>query len=327
MVRDLRLFTIYGLLLLVVLGGVLAVGIAGRKGIPLGPAPAEASRTGKVISLSLAAEEIIVGLDGPERLAAVTGLALDPRFSNVAVEAARVGRAVSGTSIERIVRLGPELVIVAPYTDSAARSALERYGIRLLPLKDFDGIRAIQEGIGTIGKALQLEARAAALVEDMDRRIAGAGARLHAGQRRPRVLRYDPADPWVAGSGTVIDDVIRLAGGTNVAAENGVSGTRSVRKETVARWNPEVLLVEGEPAARRAIEERLQGDAVFQGVTAIHRLSTGAAGAPGLVVLPTRTLTAVSQFAAEAVERLSAELFPMGAPYAANGAGAPQEGR
>ncbi len=317
MLREIRSMTIYGALLLAVLGGTTAVYTAGRRGAAARPREPGSPGRGKVIALSVAAEEIIIGLDGPGRLAAVTGLALDPRYSNVARDAARVPAVVSGTSIERILRLGPELVLVSPYTDAAARAALERYGVRLRKLPDFSGFAAIREGILDIGKVIGLEARSREMVAAMDRRIALARARIPPGFPPPRVLRYDPADAWVAGSGTVIDEVIRLAGGINVAAENGVAGTRGVRNETVVRWNPEVLLVEGEPEDREAVVARIRAEAVLEPVAAVRRALSG-----GVVVIPTRTLTSVSQHAAEAVEVLVERLHPP----AGSGAGPGREG-
>jgi ABC-type Fe3+-hydroxamate transport system substrate-binding protein len=305
MFRELRAMAIYGALLGVVLLGTGAVYLSGRRGAAAVPAMSAAAPGGKVIALSLAAEEIIIGLDGPDRLAAVSLLTLDPRYSNVVGEAARVPAVVSGTSIERILRLAPRLVMVSPYTDPSARGALERYGVRLLRLPDFTSFASIREGILLIGKALELEGPAARMVAEMDRRVAAARARVPAGRTPPRVLRYDPADAWVAGSGTVIDEVIRLAGAVNVAAENGVAGTRPVRNESVARWNPEVLLVEGDPRDRAAIAARIRGEAVLQPVAAVRRALDG-----GLAVVPTRTLTAVSQHAAEAVEALVDQLYP-----------------
>jgi iron complex transport system substrate-binding protein len=315
MLRDARTVTIYAALLLAVGGGVGAVRLAGRPAAAAAKAPA-GPRGGSIIALSLAAEEIIVGLDrGAERLAATTSLALDPRFSNIAREAAGVGRAVAGNSVERIVRLRPELVIVAPYTDDAARSALLRFGIRLLSLPDVDGVPAIREEIRTIGAAIGRRERAEALIAEMDRRIAAARSRIPARARPPRVLRYDPDDAWVAGARTVIDDAIRLAGGSNVAAENGVRGTRAVRKETVARWDPDVLIVEDEPAHRAAIVERLRAEPVLGSISALR------GEARGLAVIPTRTLTAVSQHVADAVEALVDALYGPGGAGGAAGTG------
>jgi ABC-type Fe3+-hydroxamate transport system substrate-binding protein len=323
MLRDIRALAIYFGLLAVVLGGSVSVYIArgarrtsaapGTGPTPAGTVPnarfregpgrAGRDSPGKVVALSLAAEEIIIGLAGPEKLAAVTSLSLDPRYSNVASEAARVGPVVTGTSIERIVRLAPDLVILAPYTDPAARLALERYGMRLLHLPDPKSFSDIEDGILRIGGALRLEGAAEAMAGAMRSRIEAARARIPPGARAPRVLRYDPADAWVAGSGTVIGDAIRLAGGTNAAEEGGVEGTRVMRRETVARWDPEVLLVEGEPAERAAIAARLREDPVLGTIAALRRAEEG-----GIAVLPTRTLTAVSQHAAAAVEALVEEL-------------------
>lgn len=65
------------------------------------------------------------------------------------------------------------------------------------------------------------------------------------GRESPRVLHYSggPAGHVVAGSGTFIDEIITTAGGTNVAAENGIEGYGQISDEAVVEWDPEVILV------------------------------------------------------------------------------------
>ena len=61
------------------------------------------------------------------------------------------------------------------------------------------------------------------------------------GYEAPRVLYY--TDGFGAGSGTFIDEIITTAGGTNVAAENGVEGYGELNAEALVEWDPEVILV------------------------------------------------------------------------------------
>jgi iron complex transport system substrate-binding protein len=59
----------------------------------------------------------------------------------------------------------------------------------------------------------------------------------------PRVMYF--TDNFTAGSGTFIDSLITTAGGTNVAAENGVQGYGQINQEALVEWNPEVIVVSG----------------------------------------------------------------------------------
>ncbi len=59
----------------------------------------------------------------------------------------------------------------------------------------------------------------------------------------PRVMYF--TDNFTAGSGTFIDSLITTAGGTNVAAENGVQNYGQINEEALVEWNPEVIVVSG----------------------------------------------------------------------------------
>jgi iron complex transport system substrate-binding protein len=65
----------------------------------------------------------------------------------------------------------------------------------------------------------------------------------------PRVLHYSgglDGGAATAGSGTFIDELITTAGGTNVAAENGVEGYGELNDEAIVQWNPDVIMVPDE---------------------------------------------------------------------------------
>ena len=57
----------------------------------------------------------------------------------------------------------------------------------------------------------------------------------------PRVLHY--SDGFTAGANTFIDEIITTAGGTNVAAENGVEGYGELNEEALVEWDPEVIVI------------------------------------------------------------------------------------
>ena len=59
----------------------------------------------------------------------------------------------------------------------------------------------------------------------------------------PRVMYF--TDNFTAGGGTFIDSLITTAGGTNVAAENGVQGYGQINEEALVEWDPEVIVVSG----------------------------------------------------------------------------------
>ena len=85
---------------------------------------------GRVASLNLTSDELLVEMLPPDRLVAVTRWADDQGMSNVAglvpATAVRLPRA----DLERLIALRPDLVVVSEYTDADFLHLLDRSGLR-----------------------------------------------------------------------------------------------------------------------------------------------------------------------------------------------------
>lgn len=200
----------------------------------------------RIVSLTLAADEILLALIPAERILGLTYLADDPHYSNV-VEAARQVRYKLRSSAEQVIALQPDLVIASAsaYTGVTARSLIRETGIPLLELPWHDSFGGVQKNILTIGRAVGAPQQARALVADMDRRLAAVQDRV-AGSPRPRVLYYLPGG-FSAGSGTTMDEMIGRAGGLNVVTAAGLQGIKQLSRESLISLNPAVILVGGTP--------------------------------------------------------------------------------
>jgi iron complex transport system substrate-binding protein len=95
--------------------------------------------------------------------------------------------------------------------------------------------------IQTIGRMVERQAEAAALVMELRQRIAAITQRAQ-GQPPVRVLYVLNSQPLITvGPGSFIDQLIGLAGGINVAAKSAAPYPR-LSMETVLLENPEVLI-------------------------------------------------------------------------------------
>jgi iron complex transport system substrate-binding protein len=127
------------------------------------------------------------------------------------------------------------------------------------------------------------------------RRLAG---RLRDLTCRPRVLYW--AGGFTAGRGTTIDDVIREAGGINVAAEMGIEGSPAIAPERVVAVAPEVLLLPVWKAEGQGGE--IESHPILRRLDAVRERR--------VVTIEGRYLTSVSQFVVEGAERLARKLHP-----------------
>ena len=186
----------------------------------------------RVVSLAPNVTELVYALGAGDRLVGVT------RFCDWPPEAAKVKK-VGGfidPSIETIVGLAPDLVIAMTNSGSKdAVAALERYGIRTLWLR-VDDLEGTRRSFEILGKALGVEDRAKAELAAFDAAIARETARIPKGRAAPRTLvTLDHRPLVVAGPGTFVDDLLRLAGAVNAAGGAAVA---------YPQWSAEALLAE-----------------------------------------------------------------------------------
>jgi iron complex transport system substrate-binding protein len=282
--------------------GILAIGLMTttvyRPHILQGEAGSAVFPPRRIASLSLATDEILLALVPAERIAALTYLADDPRFSNVVVEARTVRHRVRANA-EQVIALQPDLILLAAYTSAATKDLLYQAGVALFEFHLYDSLDGIQQNILAVGQAVGEEEHARDLVEEMDRQLETLKVRL-AGVSRLRVLYY-AAGGFTAGSGTTMDDLITRAGGRNLATEAGIQQFKKISLETLVALNPEAILVSGEPE-QEGLRELLMADPALQGVQAIR--------AGRVHVIPLPYVSSLSHHIIKGVEIMAYVLHP-----------------
>jgi cobalamin transport system substrate-binding protein len=239
------------------------------------PPPRTAGPPARVVSLAPSATEIVYALGVGARLVGVCGQCDRP------AEVARVPR-VGGylaPSVEATLAARPDLVIAVPSPGNReAVRAIERAGVRVLVVRDrtLDDLWA---SISGLADALGVPAEGARLATDLRQRLDGLRARL-AGVAPRRVLVVVDHNPLVVvGGGTLQDELITIAGGTNVVRDVG-SAWPTITLELVVARAPEVIIDAGMgnegaagemfaglttvPAVRDGRIVRLRDDAFFR---------------------------------------------------------------
>lgn len=144
-------------------------------------------------------------------------------------------------NLEALVALRPELVIrFAGKTDPETPLRLDALGIPHFALRP-DGVQDIREIIASLGTLVGRGASADSLLREMDATLAEVRRRVRG--RPPRRVAYllGGSPPWVAGPGSYIQELMELAGGTNVFSDlQGLYGPVSV--ETLLVRDLELIL-------------------------------------------------------------------------------------
>ena len=221
----------------------------------------------RVISLAPSNTEIVCAVGAGDRLVGVTEYC---NYPPQAREVETIG-GFSNPNLELIVSLQPDLVLGARFNPLEVLSALRRLDIPVFVLaprtleETFTAIRQVGSLTGQAGPASRLETRMRARIEAL-----ASVVETIPEESRPRVLWGKLGTPmYTAGPGSFIDDLIRLAGGRNVAADAQTAWFQ-VGLETIVSRNPQIILVSSvDPDTVGRDVERLRNTPGWEEVDAI----------------------------------------------------------
>lgn len=109
----------------------------------------------RIVSLTLGTDEILLSLIDPKRIIAVTTLAIDPGISNVVDLAKTIPNKIGRASVEPVIALQPDLVLVASYTANDIVEQLKEVGLPVMRLTLFSSITGIKKISGRSEKSFK----------------------------------------------------------------------------------------------------------------------------------------------------------------------------
>ena len=207
----------------------------------------------RIVSLAPSITEIVFDLGQGHRLVGVT------RYSDHPARAAKLPKVGSYVrlDIERIVALNPDLCLATK--DGNPKSVINRLASLKIPVYVVNphNLDAILETILEIGMILDAGDKAAILTRRMQNRIQRVKSRVSQVENRPRVFVQIGVSPIVsAGTDTFIHELIKLAGGQNLA-EGRVAYPRFSREQVLA-LEPEIFIITS--MARQAAFEQVKAE-------------------------------------------------------------------
>jgi iron complex transport system substrate-binding protein len=195
----------------------------------------------RIASLTVSGDEILTNLVNPSRLIAVSHFVDDPSISMCVDRVPKAAARIRGLDPESIVALEPDVIFVAHYTLDHAVRLLSGAGIPVAKFRDVHSYADVEANVLLAADVVGAEARGRSLVAAMSERLDDVARRVR-GRTPPRVLYYSPTN-YTAGRGTLIDEKIRRAGGSNAAAEFGLVGFDNVTLDVLLALNPDVIVV------------------------------------------------------------------------------------
>lgn len=159
-------------------------------------------------------------------------------------------------NIEKIVSLRPDLVLAGQLNGEAVQK-LRDLGVTVLVAEGED-LASTYDSITLIGQVTNRVAEAEDIVRSMQKDVDEVKQQVGDLPREERTTVWLEVDPtmFTAGAGTMMDELIQLAGGNNIAAEE-LEGWGQLSEENIVALNPDVIIgTYGEESLQQAVADR-----------------------------------------------------------------------
>jgi len=254
----------------------------------------------RIVSTTLAGDEMLQQLNEVASVISVTYLVDNNTMSNVTGYYPKsIYRNHAG--IEEILPLTPDLVISAPYTKATTVRLLLANHIPVFRFAPVNSFHNIDANLRHLAQVLGKTKRADQQIRKMWQQIRYIRC-LTRRYPKPRVLFF-PLPGFTAAKNTLADDMIRYAGGQNVADETTLSGNISITDEYAASLNPDILVLTNWFAknSQKALE-KLRKNPLWKTVPAVlnHRI----------YIVRAKTVSTVTPLAILAIKKLALAFHP-----------------
>ena len=209
----------------------------------------------RLLSAGSSMTELVFALDAGAQLVAVDSTSVLPEHSSLA----RLGYHRQ-LSAEGILSTQPTLVIGSEEMGPpAALSLVRQAGVQVEALPEAMSVGQLQANIARLGTLLDREVQAEALQQQVGLRAQQlATNKTGGGKKTIFLLLGDGNTVQIAGDGTLANSLIRLAGGTNPAADS-IDGYQPVAMEALVAMAPDVILI-----SRRHLGEAAGAASLFK---------------------------------------------------------------
>ena len=229
----------------------------------------------RILTLSMGTDEILLGLVRPERLAAVNGLLEDPANSNVVELAKQIPNKVGEPTVEEILKLRPDLVIVPDWGDLGQVPSLRDIGLKVVVCKGAANVQEVRETVQLLSEAVGEPERGRVLLGKMDAKLGEIQRKVdeipEAGRKTVVLISVMSS---YGGIGCTFDDACHYAGVKNGMALAGIHSGQAMSKEQLVLINPDLLLLpsyrDGRGFSSDKFREAYKNDPSLQTVKAIR---------------------------------------------------------
>ena len=261
----------------------------------------------RIVSYSISTDEILMALVKPHRIIALSRLVDDPGISNIVKEAKQIPNRVQGNSMEGVLALHPDLVIIPDFHPPEMLQSARELGLKVYVYKTPSEIKGVKRSIRQLAELTGEKEKGEKIITEMEKKIGSVQQCLKSVplSQRKRVMELRSEGAFYAPDNS-FGDVCRHAGVSDATLELNYPSAMEITQEKIVELNPDIIFVPAwdydgkhEPVAERL---KIIKNPSYQGIKAIREGKVYSIS--GALVM------AVSQYIADAVEEVSRMSYP-----------------
>lgn len=252
----------------------------------------------RIVSLSPSNTEIAFALGLGDKMVGVTDYC---NYPEEALKITKVG-GFSTPNMETVLALQPDIVLAGDQHEEQVKK-LEEMNIPVLVLVP-ESMDQVFEAMTMVGKAAGVSQEADALISDMKNRLITIKSQVGSvpEQDRVRVYYEISSDPLMsAGSTSIINEVIYLAGGKNIFADVAERYPK-ISQEVLIERDPQFILCPGSHGSEAFNPQEIAARPMWNKITAVKE--------DKLFSVNADTISRPGPRLIEAVENLAAIFYP-----------------
>ncbi len=200
----------------------------------------------KIVSLAPSCTEILFALGLDDKVKAITDYDNYPYNFTAWIAAGNITSVgdFSDPNLEVIASVDPDLILATAGVQGDTIDTLRALNYKVLVL-DPPSVAGVLRDIELVGNATGKTAEAKTLINSLQSRIDAVAEKVANAASKPTVyyeVWYDPTSLWSAGSKAWQNELIEIAGGTNIFADQPLDYFLSSAEAVIDR-NPDVILL------------------------------------------------------------------------------------
>ena len=202
----------------------------------------------RIVTLSSTLDQIVLSVVPPARMVAVNASMKEHINSNMVGIADQVEETMRRPSVEYIVSLHPDIVLIADWQYLELADPLRDAGLKVVIGRGPHNLAEVRDLVRLTTDAIGEHRRGDILLYKMDEKLAEITEKVRAiPERERKTVVFLSLMPSYGGIGSSFDDACHYAGVINGVSVYGLHNGQEVTKEVILAINPDILFLPDYP--------------------------------------------------------------------------------